>query len=603
MKPNLLTLLPLFPLFPLAFTATTTPLPTLQITLTPQFSPTTSTNITSLSITLLLTPTTPFTQTDPLLYLDLNHGLTPTQQYPTASLAASDSLGPLALTSTDTNTSDATRTWFPADRAPQGPVTVQFTAVPRTVDKSTPSGPRVDLRGGEGGVVGMGTGFLVLPPGEEDWSIDVEWVLPEGLEGGTGNGDGDGKGNKVRAVSSLGEGLERRGVVGWPRTVVAKSYFAVGEGLRRWPDWDDSSLSTRDDGGGDGGDVEEAADFHVYWLNTLPYDPAHISAIAQSMHLAIADFFTPNTTIPPFRVFWRHAPAGYGGAGGYNSFLLEWSDGTAAEQSEEQATFLLSHENIHEYALMYPSRQYDLWYREGVAQMYAVIAPYLAGAVDKAYLIRWLNNNMQAYYTGGMAGVPWQDVVDNYWTSVQNVKAPYGIGFAYLAQVQGLVSWSTGGAKGLDLIVRELYRRYKAGDTVQTEQFVEVLGSVLEGSLPAQQSINGMLNGTLIVPRADGFAHLGLTLVRRDAELFELGFVSAQGKVTGFTAEKTRAEEAGLRVGDEIVSMWGAWLAGDSLDNMMEVVVRRDGKDETITYWPRSYEKVENWEWVDSEAV
>ncbi|KAK4139767.1 protein lap1 [Dichotomopilus funicola] len=597
MKPNLLPLL----LLPFT-TAITTPLPSLQITLTPLFSPSTL-NITSLSITLLLNHTTsnPPNLTTPLLYLDLNHGLTPTQQYPTAFLTASDTLGPLSLISTDTNTSDATRTWFPADRAPQGPVTVQFTAVPRVVDKSTPSGPRVDLRGDEGGVVGMGTGFLALPPGEEDWSIDARWILPEG---GADNGDGKGK---VKAVSSLGEGLETVGVVGWPRTVVAKSYFAVGEELRRWPDWDDSSASsssaTRDGGGGDNGDVEEAADFHVYWLNTLPYDPSHISTIAQSMHLAIADFFIPNTTIPPFRVFWRHAPAGYGGAGGYNSFLLEWSDGTAAEQSEEQASFLLSHENIHEYALMYPSRQYDLWYREGVAQMYAVIAPYLAGAVDKAYLIRWLNNNMQAYYTGGMAGVPWQEVVDNYWTSVQNVKAPYGIGFAYLAQVQGLVSWSTGGAKGLDLIVRELYRRYKAGDTVQTEQFVEVLGSVLEGSLPAQQSINGMLNGTLIVPRVDGFVHLGLTLVRRDAELFELGFVSAQGKVTGFTAEKTRAEEAGLRVGDEIVSMWGAWLAGDSLDNMMEVVVRRDGKDETITYWPRSYEKVENWEWVDSEAV
>lgn len=594
MKPNLFTLLP----FALTTTIATT-LPNLQIQLSIQFTPST-TNISALDITLLLNNTiTPPTLTNPLLYLDLNHGLTPTLHYDNSSLTATDSLGPLALTYTDTNTSDATRTWFPADRDPQGPVTVRFLAIPRTVDASTPSGPRIDLRYDGAGVVGMGTGFLPLPPGEEDWRVDVKWVLPEGTPD-----DGDGK---VRVASSLGDGLETVGVVGWPRLVVAKSYFAAGP-LMRWPDWDDSSSSSSaadgdDDSGDDGGDGEETADFHVYWINTLPYDPDHISSIAQSMHLAIANFFIPNTTIPPFRVFWRHAPAGYGGAGGYNSFLLEWADGTGDEQSEEAATFLLSHENIHEYALMYPSRQYDMWYREGVAQMYAVIAPYLAGAVDKAYLIRWLNNNMQAYYTGGMAGVPWQDVVDNYWTSVQNVKAPYGIGFAYLAQVQGLVNWATAGAKGLDLIVLELYRRYVAGDTVQTEQFVQALTSVLESNkTAAEESINGMLDGKLIVPAVDGFAHLGLTLVRRDAELFEVGFLSAQKKVTEFTAEKTRAEEAGLRVGDEIMSMWGAWLAGDSLDNMMEVVVKRDGEEVTIRYWPRSYEKVENWEWVDNEA-
>jgi hypothetical protein len=49
--------------------------------------------------------------------------------------------------------------------------------------------------------------------------------------------------------------------------------------------------------------------------------------------------------------------------------------------------------------------------------------------------------------------------------------------------------------------------------------------------------------------------------------------------------------------------MWGPWGAGDSLDNMMRVVVRRDERKLVVEYWPRSYDKVENWEWVDVSAA
>jgi hypothetical protein len=46
---------------------------------------------------------------------------------------------------------------------------------------------------------------------------------------------------------------------------------------------------------------------------------------------------------------------------------------------------------------MYPARQYDVWYREGVAVYYPVMAPFLAGEADREYLVRWMNNNAQAY--------------------------------------------------------------------------------------------------------------------------------------------------------------------------------------------------------------
>ena len=148
----------------------------------------------------------------------------------------------------------------------------------------------------------------------------------------------------------------------------------------------------------------------------------------------------------------------------------------------------------------------------------------------------------------------------------------------------------------------ELYRRYTAHEQVQTAEFLSVLGGLI-GDETAEESLSGMLSGALIVPPADCFAEFGLDLVRRDAGRFDLGFVTSQGKVSAFTSDRTRAQDAGLRVGDDIVRMWGPWGAGDSQDNMMRVVVRRDGRELAVEYWPRSYDKVENWEWVDVSAA
>lgn len=59
----------------------------------------------------------------------------------------------------------------------------------------------------------------------------------------------------------------------------------------------------------------------------------------------------------PFRVFWRKSEGGYGGAGGYYSFLLEYSEHVEEGLSAEGLENLISHESIHAYALMDPVRQ------------------------------------------------------------------------------------------------------------------------------------------------------------------------------------------------------------------------------------------------------
>ncbi|KAK3386426.1 hypothetical protein B0H63DRAFT_467770 [Podospora didyma] len=507
----------------------------------------------------------------PLVALDLNHGPTPTTRYGDEALAATDTLGSLQLAHGDSNDTDAVRTWVVSltSRDPVGDIIIRCVARPRATSANTTSGPRVDLRDDQGGLVGMGTGFIPYPPDEGDWNVTVRWDV----DGGT------------RFASSLGDERETS-VVGAPSRVLEKAYFAIGPLLQRWPPWETPTA------------INDTQPFAVYWHGTLPYPADRVSSTMRSTFLAISSFF--NDGASPFRVFWRRVWTGYGGAGGFQSFLIEHSPGTEAEQSESALTNLVAHETIHAYALPYPpGRQFDLWYREGVAQYYAVVAPFYAGALSKAEFVRWLNNYAQAYYTGGTVELTWQEVVERYWTGVEVVKTPYTRGFIYLATVQGLIDRVTGGEKSLDDVVLELYRRFLAREKCQTEDFIELLAGIV-GNDTARGSFAAMTSGSLIVPSGDAFARFGLKMVRRDAEKLDLGFDSRYlGSRVQELKTGSRAEQAGLREGDQIVRSWALWGAGDSLDNQIEVVVRRNGSDLAVRYLPRSYDKVENWEWVE----
>lgn len=545
--------------------------PWLRVSLAPEFNSSNNAVI-ALDMTLQLNDPNNLKAGQPLLKFDLNHGETPTLRYDNDALSAADDNGVLSLSHTDSNDTNVQRTWS-ASRDSVGEIVVRFRAEPRETNSSTPSGPRIDLRNDQGGVIGMAEGFIPYPPGDREWNVTVHWNIPEPAPA------------DIRFASSLGD-QQNSSTIGTPSRILAKSYFAIGL-LQRWPPWNVSaSYHTTQ---------AMERDFALYWIGSLPYNPNRVGGIIEEMFLSISEFFGDYES--PFRVFWRYVWTGYGGAGGYQSFLLERSDGTEEELSEDALTNLVSHETIHEYALMYPTRQYDLWYREGVANYYAVMAPFYGGALDRQSFIRWLNNNAQAYYTSSTLGLDWQYIVEHYWEGLDIVKSPYNRGFIYLAYVQGLVSAATNEEKSLDDIVLELYRRFIAGEKCQTEEFVEVLGNII-GKDPAEKSFSQMKNGTLIVPPTNSLAKFGLKMVRRDAERFEPGFVVSSNRVTSLV-KGSRAEEAGLEEGDQVVSTWALWGAGDSLDNMMQVVIVRDGQEHVIKYWPRSYEKVENWMWVE----
>jgi predicted metalloprotease with PDZ domain len=79
-----------------------------------------------------------------------------------------------------------------------------------------------------------------------------------------------------------------------------------------------------------------------------------------------------------------------------------------------------------------------------------------------------------------------------------------------------------------------------------------------------------------------------------DRESFEDGIVMS-------LKEGSRAEKAGLREGDKIVRSSHVWKCVDTFEAEMEVVIERDGVETTMSYWPRSIEKVESLKFVKIE--
>lgn len=545
-----------------------TDLPLYHAILAPVFDSTEENAVIAIDITVRLTEFKPKAG-HPLLTLPLKRGPTPTQRYDGDALKATDDSGPVTLSYTDTDSANVMRTWA-CERDSVGPIVVRLRAVPRQTDSKTPIGPRIDLRGDQGGAFAKGSGFLPYPPADEDWRVQLDWNLPDSAPPGT------------KAASSLGEGPSSS-EVGRPHELIGNSIFAVGP-LKRFPAEDSSA--------------ENGQSFAVYWVGSPPYDMYHIAPLTEKIFRSIAHRFGDTTN--PFRVFIRRVWSGHGGTGAHRSFLLEYSPGTEDEEPEDALIDLLAHETVHEYPLMFPEAIDDAWYCEGVANYYATIAPFEAGVVDRQYLLRALNNQAQAYYTTDVINLEWKYITEHYWDRFDITKAGYGRGFIYLCQVHGLIQRATDGKKGVDEIVMALYQKQIRREEHHSNDFHELVSQII-GREETNETRAAMEGGKIIVPPQHCFTKYGVRLVRSDTERFEAGFDPnslRKHRISGLVKD-SRAEEAGIREDDEVVRSWMLWGAGDSLQNTMQVTVLRDGEEKVIKYWPRSYEKVEAWAWVE----
>ncbi|KAK6084076.1 hypothetical protein SCUP234_03405 [Seiridium cupressi] len=171
---------------------------------------------------------------------------------------------------------------------------------------------------------------------------------------------------------------------------------------------------------------------------------------------------------------------------------------------------------------MWPGKMKDAWSNEGVANYYASIATFEGGAVDRQYLSKALNDQAQA-----------------------------------LLHHQGLAQQATKGARGVDDIVRALYKRQLEHREQNSDGFHELVGDII-GAEETDKLRTAVKGRKVIVPYDDCFAKYGLELVRHDVEQFEPGYDLNSPRTKKITelAQGSRAGQAGIRNGDAVVRAW-----------------------------------------------
>jgi predicted metalloprotease with PDZ domain len=183
------------------------------------------------------------------------------------------------------------------------------------------------------------------------------------------------------------------------------------------------------------------------------------------------------------------------------------------------------------------------------------------------------------------------------WEDPEVQRLPYSRGAMYLLDANAKIVEKSGGARSIDEPVMELLRRKESRQKYGLTEWLEIM--VKELGPVANQDWEIMADGDLIIP-ISGALGPDFKLVRSDQELWELGFSASSltSRVIDGLDPGSRAAEAGLRDGDELLRNDFVANSADHYERNMSLVIKRDGREMDISYWPRRWDKVECWQWV-----
>ncbi|CAJ0548353.1 Ff.00g019660.m01.CDS01 [Fusarium sp. VM40] len=524
----------------------------------------------------------PLLQTnEAILVIDTKRETVPAQPYTNESISFVDEKGPLpTFTKDDDNTYlFPRRTWY-ITRPTEGKVSMAFTAVPRKVDEYTKVAARTDLRYERGGLHGSGITILPMPAfpdaSKQTWEMTVQWNLSETPP-------------DTRAVWTFGEG---------PRPVTN-----TGSVARLWS----TLLSV---GPLNSCNHQPNDFFNVYWLGELPSNIVATLNYSQLTFLAMSKFWKdPMSAKNPYRIFVRNTlPAkGFGGTEFTRSYMMEYDD-QIDERTETDLTLLLTHEMVHNWPSMGKAADEEgadeeneegSWFTEGVADLYAAYLPYKFGLKDAEWYREALNVFLAGYYTNPAVRVPNSEARRKAWELPSYQMMIYARGFAYLQKLDGQIREAAGGRRSVDDLVTHLIMNKRKGLAYGIDEWRKLVLSEL--GCEAIQDYEQMTQGALQIPNATTMDP-PMRLVRDDLEMVELGFepISLSSRVVAGLKPGSRAEKAGVRNGDEILKSISLWTLSAKYGAMNQLTIRRANSDEVleVKYWPRSWEKVEAYQYV-----
>jgi hypothetical protein len=550
-----------FLILTIAMHASTDPTPAFTMLLKPAAADARS-HITSIDVTVTIAgPAVAAGQ--PLLRMALVTSNVPTVANTLEQLSATDSAGPLPLTSTDDPEGGAAfyRHWHAA-RGTTGAIVVHYRAPISETLAPRGAAPPLELRSDTGAFSGKGETFLMLPESDLPWRSAIRWDLSEMGPGAIG-------------VSSLGLGNVSPADATGTMTL-ASSFFMAGD-VHVYPQ------------------VPPATGFFAAWYGKPPYDLQPVMASEQKLYEFYERFFKRPSTAP-YGVFMREnlVNAGGGVSLGNTSFVTTFGPKTDLDELK----ITLAHEMLHTFVGGLDDRGDDSWYAEGLAVYYARLLALRANQITPDQFLSDLNSTAGRYYTDLLIHTPNSDIAPNFWADTRIRVLPYDRGSMYFAVVDGEVRVASNGTQSLDDLVLAMLERHRnhlpAGEEAWREQLKAHLGD------KGIAEFDAMLAGAIMLPQSKGF---GPCFVRISKPLrrYQLGFeprvLIEQKRIVRGLIPGSAAETAGVRNDDEITKPVPQDLIQGQQDAMLTLELLRDGKPLKISYLPRG-ETVDAYQWT-----
>jgi predicted metalloprotease with PDZ domain len=328
----------------------------------------------------------------------------------------------------------------------------------------------------------------------------------------------------------------------------------------------------------------------------------------QKLALEMASFFRDSS--PLIRVFIRHAHNLCAtGEAFYRTFVFFWTSLALEESSDADYLEFLAHEMVHNWPRLDVPPEHS-WYNEGIATYYSIVLPYRFGIYTRETFIERMNLLMSSYYTNPDLHMPNAEAAQKFWSDAHANRILYQRGFAYFVSLAAQLSHRPSEKPSLDDLVISMLKRYSSGAPTDISDFLSLLSSALGPGAISEH--DGMVNGAIIVPTSDSLGQ-DYTLEAIDQEQFYLGFnehsFSGPHPVVRDLDPKSRASiEGGVLEGDVITSNHSFLYSAESWDrNFTMAMTRSFGKggdsidterNVTLTWWPRSWEKVSSRQWV-----
>jgi hypothetical protein len=535
--------------------------PTLAITLAPA-APDAQAHIPAIDITVVIADVHAQAGA-PLLRLPTKANTVVTSADDITGLVATDTFGPLALTSKDRDEDgpNTVRVWS-VSRATEGAVTIRY-HVAIDAGRAPLVAPQYELRTEAGTVSGAANSFVLLPADAVPRRVRVRWDL-------------DRMGTGATAASSLGLGDVVASAPLTPERLGSVYYMAGRPGVYRDP----------------------VGGFFGVWQGTPAFDAAATMRWAGQLHGYYGKFF--GYMPPSFGVFARTNAGNPGsGIGLVDSFAFTFGPTSTAEQMRT----LLAHEMLHAWVnsldgSMDAANGLDAaWFGEGLAVYYQRTLPYRAGLISAQAFLDDLNETAGRYYTNAMIAAPNAEIAAGFWRDTRIRVLPYDRGSLYFASVDAAIRRQSGGKRSLDDVVRAMLAARQRGEAMTLAMWRRMLAAEL--GMPGIVAFDAMLAGGTVLPPSDAF---GPCFTRTTARLrrWQLGFdpasLAASPKIVRGLIPGSSAALAGLRNGDRVTASFPQDGPQGDQHAILTVKIERGGVPIEIRYLPRG-ELVDVWQW------